>query len=88
MEQWLWADLRRTGVVLPHNSTPDRARSGSLPEDGQPRQARSQVLPIHDLPIRTDILERDAIGLNRITLLSLLSMIFSENRCPLFRIML
>jgi len=43
----------------------------------------------HDLPIRTDILERDAIGLNRITLLSLcLSMIFSENRCPLFRIML
>jgi hypothetical protein len=59
-----------------------------LPEDGQPRQARSQVLPIHDLPIRTDILERDAIGLNRITLLSLLSMIFSENRCPLFRIML
>jgi hypothetical protein len=33
--------------------------------------------------------ERDAIGLNRITLLSLcLGMIFSENRCPLFRIML
>jgi len=34
-------------------------------------------------------LEHDAIGLNRIMLLSLcLSMIFSENRYPLFRIML
>jgi hypothetical protein len=34
-------------------------------------------------------LEHDAIGLNRVILLSrCLSMIFSENRCPLFRIML
>jgi len=34
-------------------------------------------------------LEHDAIGLNRIMLSSLcLSMIFSENRYPLFRIML
>ena len=42
-----------------------------------------------DIVVQHDaILEYDAIGLNRIILLSLcLSMIFSENRCPLFRIM-
>jgi len=40
-------------------------------------------------PITPANLERYAIGLNRIALLSLcLSMIFSESRCPLFRIML
>jgi hypothetical protein len=50
------------------------------------------VNPTHPMGIPavkpSTILERDAFWLNRHRALSCLSMIFSENRCPLFRIML
>ncbi|MVT76838.1 hypothetical protein GPL20_27980 [Bradyrhizobium cajani] len=52
--------------------------------------ARCRPLPpLRSDPIRADGLKRDEIGMSRHRALGCcLSMIFSENRCALFRIML
>jgi hypothetical protein len=81
--------FRKTGTIMQH-SVPERVVGASCSEtfrryDRQPIEAKSRS----NFFYLASSLDHNPIGLNRIMISFLcLSMIFSENRFPLFRIML